>query len=99
MGAQTIASSGAGSGLPASGGSPAPAEKKATVPQGGTPATGDPQQKQEAPPPQVSGAAPRPVESNVEPGQTNLEIRYDVQGVSVQGNPDRSFLHACTRSQ
>jgi hypothetical protein len=97
--AQTVASSGAGTGVPASVGTPAPAEKKSTAPQGGTPAAGGPQQKLEAPPPQVSGAAPRPAEPNVEPGQTNLEIRYDVQGVSVQGNPDRSFLHACTRSQ
>ena len=97
--AQAVASSGAAPGTPASVGTPAPAEKKAPAPKGGTPAAGEPQQKQEAPPPQVSGAAPRPVEPNVEPGQTNLEIRYDVQGVSVQGNTDRSFLHACTRPQ
>jgi len=92
-GAQTVASSGT---IP---GTPAPAEKKPAIPQGAMPAAGEPQQKLEAPPPQVSGAAPRPVESNVEPGQTNLEIRYDVQSVNVQGNTDRSFLHACTRAQ
>ena len=91
--AQSVASNGA---VP---GTPAPAEKKVAAPQSGTPAAGEAQQKQEAPPPQVSGAAPRPVEPNIEPGQTNFEIRYDVQGVSVQGNTDRSFLHACTRSQ
>lgn len=97
-GAAAGAQSVAGSGTPAS------AEKKPPVPQPGTPVApggSEPQQKQEAPPPQVlpQSGAPRAAESNVEPGQINLEIRYDIQGVSVQGNTERSFLHACTRSQ
>lgn len=95
VGAQTVTSNGAAPGTPA------PAEKKAAViPQSGT-ATGEMQQKQETPPPAVfpQSGTPRPAESTAEPGQTTFEIKYDVQGVSVQGNPDRSFLHACTRSQ
>ncbi len=96
--AQTVA--GAGTAVPAASGTSAPAEKKqpaASLPS--APAAGDTQQKQETPPPQISGLAQRPAERAAEPGQTTLEIKYDVQGVSVQGNTDRSFLHACTRVQ
>jgi hypothetical protein len=77
-------------------GTPAPAEKPPAT--SSIPPVGETQQKQEAPPPPVA-AAPRPTESNIEPGQTTFEIRYDIQRVSVQGNTDRSFLFACTRDQ
>jgi hypothetical protein len=91
VGAQTVANNGP---VP---GTPAAADKKPAA--NSAPAVGELQTKQDAPPPQVAGAATRPAESRIEPGQTNVEIRYDVQGVSVQGNTDRSFLHACTRDQ
>ncbi|MBI1750623.1 MAG: hypothetical protein HY234_00060 [Acidobacteria bacterium] len=93
VGAQTVASNGASPATPAP-----PKKKNAAVTAAPASARGV-QQRQETPPPAVSGLAPRPAESTAEPGQTTLEIKYDVQGVNVQGNTGRSFLHACTRAQ
>lgn len=91
--AQTVSSNAA---VPAT---TAPADKKPATSTNSASTVGEFQQKQETPPPQVAGIAPRLAEPTIEPGQTNFEIRYDVQRVSVQGNTDRSFLHACTRDQ
>ncbi len=77
----------------------APAQNKAEGNAPTAPSVGDAQQKQETPPPQISNMAQRPMERTGEPGQTTFEIRYDIQAVSVQGNTERSFLHACTRPQ
>lgn len=99
---------GTGAALPSAGSATAPADRPtaptavnkqpAAIPQQ-APDSGEAQQKQETPPPQISGLAQRPAERTAEPGQTTLEIKYDVQRVSVQGNTERSFLHACTRAQ
>ena len=80
-------------------GTPAPADKKPATSTNATPEVGELQQKQEAPPLQGAGGTLPRAEANIEPGQTTLELRYDVQRVSVQGNTDRSFLYACTRDQ
>ncbi len=92
--AQNVSSNGPNTGTPV-----ADSTKKPDTNSAPAPTAGELQQKQEAPPPQVAGLAPRRAEAPAEPGQTNIEIKYDVQGVSVQGNTDRSFLHACTSVQ
>ncbi|HEV8385592.1 MAG TPA: hypothetical protein VGQ11_12035, partial [Candidatus Acidoferrales bacterium] len=76
-----------------------PAQNKAETSAPTAPSAGSGQQKTETPPPQVSTLPQRPLDRPSEPGQTTFEIRYDVQSVSVQGNTERSFLHACTRPQ
>jgi hypothetical protein len=48
---------------------------------------------QESAPAPVKNIAPRPAEPAVEAGQFQIEVKYDVNGTSLQGNRSRSFLN------
>jgi hypothetical protein len=48
---------------------------------------------QDQAPASAQGGVSRTFEAAVEPGQTYLELRYNVDGTDIQGNRERSFLH------